>query len=48
MSEVWSVTGSSTGLGREIAEAVLPSGDRLLATARRGATKPLDVMEEGS
>jgi len=28
------VTGSASGLGREIAEAVLASGDRLLATAR--------------
>ena len=34
MSKVWLVTGSSSGLGREIAEAVLASGDRLLATAR--------------
>jgi NAD(P)-dependent dehydrogenase (short-subunit alcohol dehydrogenase family) len=34
MSKVWLVTGSASGLGREIAEAVLESGDRLLATAR--------------
>jgi NAD(P)-dependent dehydrogenase (short-subunit alcohol dehydrogenase family) len=34
MSKVWLVTGSSSGLGHEIAEAVLASGDRLLATAR--------------
>ena len=34
MSKVWLVTGSSSGLGRNIAEAVLASGDRLLATAR--------------
>jgi NAD(P)-dependent dehydrogenase (short-subunit alcohol dehydrogenase family) len=34
MSKVWLVTGSASGLGREIAEAVLASGDRLLATAR--------------
>lgn len=34
MSKVWLVTGSASGLGREIAEAVLRSGDRLLATAR--------------
>ena len=34
MSKVWLVTGSATGLGRHIAEAVLASGDRLLATAR--------------
>ena len=34
MSNVWLVTGSSRGLGLEIAKAVLASGDRLLATAR--------------
>jgi NAD(P)-dependent dehydrogenase (short-subunit alcohol dehydrogenase family) len=33
MSKVWLVTGSASGLGRHIAEAVLASGDRLLATA---------------
>lgn len=34
MSKVWLVTGSVSGLGRNIAEAVLASGDRLIATAR--------------
>ena len=34
MSKVWLVTGSASGLGRDIAEAVIASGDRLLATAR--------------
>src|SRR5262249_39521143 len=34
MSKVWLVTGSASGLGRNIAEAVLASGERLLATAR--------------
>src|SRR5580693_6669819 len=34
MPKVWLVTGSASGLGRDIAEAVLASGDRLLATAR--------------
>jgi len=34
MSKVWFVTGSASGLGRSIAEAVLASGDRLVATAR--------------
>ena len=33
-SKVWLVTGSASGLGRNIAEAVLASGDRLVATAR--------------
>jgi NAD(P)-dependent dehydrogenase (short-subunit alcohol dehydrogenase family) len=34
MSKIWLVTGSASGLGRTIAEAVLASGDRLVATAR--------------
>lgn len=34
MSKVWLVTGSASGLGRSIAEAVLAAGDRLVATAR--------------
>jgi len=34
MSKVWLVTGSASGLGRNIAEAVVESGDRLVATAR--------------
>src|SRR5262249_45986930 len=34
MSKVWFVTGSASGLGRNIAEAVLASGDQLVATAR--------------
>jgi NAD(P)-dependent dehydrogenase (short-subunit alcohol dehydrogenase family) len=33
-SKVWLVTGSASGLGRDIAEAVLAAGDRLVATAR--------------
>jgi NAD(P)-dependent dehydrogenase (short-subunit alcohol dehydrogenase family) len=34
MFKVWLVTGSASGLGRNIAEAVLEAGDRLVATAR--------------
>ncbi|MDB6000112.1 MAG: rmlD substrate binding domain protein [Rhizobacter sp.] len=34
MSKVWLITGSASGLGRTIAEAVLAAGDRLVATAR--------------
>ncbi|MGE0383545.1 MAG: oxidoreductase [Gammaproteobacteria bacterium] len=35
MSRTWLITGSGRGLGRALAEAVLASGDRLLATARQ-------------
>ena len=34
MSQVWMITGSSRGLGRALAEAVLAAGHRLAATAR--------------
>jgi NAD(P)-dependent dehydrogenase (short-subunit alcohol dehydrogenase family) len=34
MSKIWLVTGSASGLGRSVAEAILASGDRLVATAR--------------
>ncbi len=34
MSQVWLITGSSRGLGRALAEAVLDAGHQLLATAR--------------
>jgi NAD(P)-dependent dehydrogenase (short-subunit alcohol dehydrogenase family) len=34
MSKVWLITGSSRGLGRAIANAVLAAGNRLVATAR--------------
>ena len=34
MSKVWLVTGSASGLGHNIAEAVLAYGDRLVATSR--------------
>jgi NAD(P)-dependent dehydrogenase (short-subunit alcohol dehydrogenase family) len=35
---VWLITGSSSGFGREIAEAALASGDSVVATARRPET----------
>jgi NAD(P)-dependent dehydrogenase (short-subunit alcohol dehydrogenase family) len=52
MSKVRLITGSASGLGRNIAEAVLASGDRLVATARdpgrndvtEGALRFLDAM----
>ena len=34
-SKIWFITGSSTGLGRALAEAVLARGQRVIATARR-------------
>jgi NADP-dependent 3-hydroxy acid dehydrogenase YdfG len=44
MNNVWLVADSESGLGRDIAEAVLESGDRLVATARD--TKRLDDLEK--
>lgn len=35
MTKVWFITGSSRGLGRSITEAVLASGDKVAATARK-------------
>jgi NAD(P)-dependent dehydrogenase (short-subunit alcohol dehydrogenase family) len=35
MQQTWFITGSSRGLGRALAEAVLAAGDRVVATARR-------------
>ncbi len=43
MSKVWLVTGSSRGLGRSIAKAVLEAGDSLVATARN--PKALDDLK---
>jgi len=37
VSKVWLITGSSRGLGRAMAEAVLAEGNRLVATARKPA-----------
>src|SRR5690606_21168831 len=34
MEKVWFITGSSRGLGRSLTEAVLASGDKVVATAR--------------
>lgn len=35
--KTWLITGCSSGIGREIAEAVLASGDRAVVTARKSA-----------
>jgi NAD(P)-dependent dehydrogenase (short-subunit alcohol dehydrogenase family) len=35
MSKVWFITGTSTGLGRALAEAVIARGDKLVATVRK-------------
>lgn len=42
MQKVWFITGSSRGLGRNITEAVLNSGDKVVATARN--TEALDNL----
>jgi NAD(P)-dependent dehydrogenase (short-subunit alcohol dehydrogenase family) len=44
MSKVWLITGSSRGIGRELAKAVLAAGDQLVATARR-AEQVADLVE---
>lgn len=44
MDKVWLITGSSRGLGRSIAEALLDHGDRLVATARNTAS--LTTLQE--
>jgi len=41
MSKVWLITGSSRGIGSELAKAVLAAGHRLVATAR----KPEDLSD---
>jgi NAD(P)-dependent dehydrogenase (short-subunit alcohol dehydrogenase family) len=38
MSKVWFITGTSTGLGRALAEVVVASGDTLVATVRKEGT----------
>jgi NAD(P)-dependent dehydrogenase (short-subunit alcohol dehydrogenase family) len=35
MAKVWLITGSASGLGRDVAEAALAAGNRVVATARR-------------
>jgi NAD(P)-dependent dehydrogenase (short-subunit alcohol dehydrogenase family) len=42
VSKVWLITGCSRGLGREIAQAVLAAGHRLVATAR--TARDLDFL----
>src|SRR3989442_11598209 len=44
MMQVWLITGSSRGLGRALAEAVLAAGHKLVATARDPAQ--LDDLAE--
>ena len=45
MQQTWFITGSSRGLGRALAQAVLAAGDRVVATARRPET--LDDLASG-
>lgn len=44
MKKVWLITGSGSGLGRDIAEAALAAGDRVVAGARR--LEQLDALVE--
>ncbi|CAI6087635.1 oxidoreductase [Cohnella sp. JJ-181] len=48
MSKVWLITGSSRGLGRQLAEEVLASGDKLIATARKADQLQDLVVRYGS
>jgi NAD(P)-dependent dehydrogenase (short-subunit alcohol dehydrogenase family) len=48
MSSVWLITGSSRGLGRALAEAVLAAGHRLVATARNTADLATLVEQYGA
>lgn len=41
MSKVWFITGTSRGIGLEIAKAALKAGDRVVATARNRSSIPL-------
>lgn len=43
-AKTWLITGSSAGLGREIAEAVLNSGANLVATARASEIQNLEAL----
>ncbi|KAL1725378.1 hypothetical protein EV714DRAFT_221409 [Schizophyllum commune] len=46
---VWVITGTSTGLGRELAKAALARGDKVIATARaRSIAKLDDLKVEGA
>jgi NAD(P)-dependent dehydrogenase (short-subunit alcohol dehydrogenase family) len=48
MSQVWLITGSGNGLGRDIAEAALAAGDNVVAGARRTEElKPLVAQYGG-
>ncbi|ROO85233.1 NADP-dependent 3-hydroxy acid dehydrogenase YdfG [Actinocorallia herbida] len=47
MSKTWLITGSSRGLGRALAEAVLDAGDELVATARHTESLRDLVVEYG-
>lgn len=46
-AKVWLVTGSSTGFGRYIAEHLLESGEKVVATARR-TDKIADLKQKGN
>ncbi|KAI9151632.1 Oxidoreductase BOA17 [Paramyrothecium foliicola] len=48
MARVWFVTGSARGLGRSIVEAVLASGDSVVATARKSEQLNDLVQQYGS
>jgi NADP-dependent 3-hydroxy acid dehydrogenase YdfG len=46
MSKVWFITGSSVGFRRKLAEAVLESGERIIATARNTGYGNVSAIED--
>ncbi|KAI9094389.1 3-oxoacyl-reductase [Phlyctochytrium arcticum] len=49
MSQVWLITGSTSGFGSEIAQAALARGDKVIATARRTDSPVMaDLVSKGA
>ena len=44
MSKVWFITGAAKGMGKSIVKKVLESGDKVIATSRKG--NDIEIPEE--
>ena len=44
MSKVWFITGAAKGMGKSIVKKVLESGDKVIATSRKG--NDIEILEE--